>query len=57
MNKEVKIINSETLKQDTKYEIPLSIGWGIDESIGSETITMGRTIVPPGGRKQRHYHT
>lgn len=54
---EVKIIDTETLEQDTKYEPPLSIGWGVDESIGSKTITSGRTIVPPGGRNQRHYHT
>lgn len=56
MNKEAKIINSEKLDQDTKYEVPLSIGWGVNESIGSKTIAMGRTIIPPGGRNQRHYH-
>ncbi len=56
MNKEAKIINSEKLDQDTEYEPPLSIGYGVDENIGSETITMGRTIIPPGARNQRHYH-
>lgn len=52
----VRIIDTEALEQDAKYEPPLSIGWGVDESIGSKTITYGRTIVPPAGRNQRHYH-
>jgi uncharacterized RmlC-like cupin family protein len=25
-------------------------------SVGSRTITMGRTRIPPGGRNQAHYH-
>jgi quercetin dioxygenase-like cupin family protein len=58
MNEErAKIINTEALQKDTKYEPPLVIAWGVDENTtGTKTITMGRTIIPPGGRNQRHYH-
>ena len=52
-----KIINTEAVEKDTKYEPPLVIAWGVDENTtGTKTITMGRTIIPPGGRNQRHYH-
>jgi len=52
-----KIINTEAVAQDTLYEPPLVIAWGVDESTTeTKTITMGRTIIPPGGRNQRHYH-
>ena len=52
-----KIINTEEVVKDTQYEPPLIIAWGVDESTtGTKTITMGRTIIPPGGRNQRHYH-
>jgi len=52
-----KIINTVAIDQDTQYEPPLIIAWGVDESTtGTKTITMGRTIIPPGGRNQRHYH-
>lgn len=52
-----KIINTEAVVQDKDYEPPLIIAWGVDESTtGTKTITMGRTIIPPGGRNQRHYH-
>src|SRR4030067_3376544 len=54
---EAKIINTEKINQDTQYEPPLIIAWGVDESTtGTKTITMGRTIIPPGARNQRHYH-
>ena len=54
---QAKIINTEAIDKDTEYEPPLTIAWGVDESTtGSKTITMGRTIIPPGGRNQRHYH-
>jgi quercetin dioxygenase-like cupin family protein len=52
-----KIIDTETLEKDLEYEPPLIIAWGVDQnSTGTKTITMGRTIIPPGGRNQRHYH-
>ena len=52
-----KIVNTEAVAQDLQYEPPLIIAWGVDESTtGTKTITMGRTIIPPGGRNQRHYH-
>jgi uncharacterized RmlC-like cupin family protein len=57
VKKEPRIINTEAVAQDLRYEPPLVIAWGIDESTtGTSTITMGRTIIPPGGRNQRHYH-
>jgi len=52
-----RIIDSEAIGKDLKYEPPLIIAFGVDEkSVGSKTITMGRTIIPPKGRNQRHYH-
>jgi len=57
MNPEPRIINTDKVEKDTTYEPPLMIAWGVDESTtGTKTITMGRTIIPPGGRNQRHYH-
>ena len=54
---EAKIINTEAVAKDLKYEPPLIVAWGVDEhTTGTKTITMGRTIIPPGGRNQRHYH-
>jgi quercetin dioxygenase-like cupin family protein len=54
---EARIINTEVVAKDVKYEPPLIIAWGVDEAtVGSKTLTMGRTIIPPGGRNQRHYH-
>ena len=54
---EARIINTEAIDKDTQYEPPLIIAWGVDESTtGTKTITMGRTIIPPGGKNQRHYH-
>jgi mannose-6-phosphate isomerase-like protein (cupin superfamily) len=52
-----KIINTEKIDKDIQYEPPLIIAWGVDKfTTGTKTITMGRTIIPPGGRNQRHYH-
>ncbi len=52
-----RIIDSEAISQDLKYEPPLIIAFGVNENTaGSKTITMGRTIIPPKGRNQRHYH-
>jgi len=54
---EAKIINTEAVSKDLKYEPPLIIAWGVDEhTTGTKTITMGRTIIPPGSKNQRHYH-
>jgi quercetin dioxygenase-like cupin family protein len=54
---EARIINTEQVPKDVKYEPPLVIAWGVDENTtGTKTITMGRTVIPPGGRNQRHYH-
>ena len=52
------IVDSEKVGKDVTYEPPLVIAFGVDKhSVGSETITMGRTIVPPGGRNPAHFHT
>lgn len=52
-----RIIDSEAISPDLKYEPPLVIAFGVNEkTVGSKTITMGRTIIPPKGRNQRHYH-
>lgn len=52
------IIDSEKIGKDVTYEPPLIIAFGVDKhSVGSRTITLGRTIVPPGGRNPAHTHT
>lgn len=54
---EARIINTDSVNKDRVYEPPLVIAWGVDEATtGTKTITMGRTVIPPGGRNQRHYH-
>jgi mannose-6-phosphate isomerase-like protein (cupin superfamily) len=54
---EARIINTDSVNKDRIYEPPLVIAWGVDEATtGTKTITMGRTVIPPGGRNQRHYH-
>ncbi len=51
------VVDSNNVRKDLQYEPPLVIAWGVDEhTAGSKTITMGRTIIPPAGRNQRHYH-
>jgi len=52
-----KVVNSLDVSEDKAYEPPYAIRWGVDrESTGTQTITMGRTIIPPKARNQRHYH-
>jgi len=52
------IVDSERINQDVTYEPPLVIAFGVDKhSVGSATVTMGRTRIPPGGRNQAHYHS
>jgi quercetin dioxygenase-like cupin family protein len=56
--REFAIVDSEKIGKDVTYEPPLVIAFGVDKhSVGSRTITMGRTIVPPGGRNPAHFHT
>ncbi len=51
------IVDSEGIHKDVTYEPPLVIAFGVDKySVGSQTVTMGRTMIPPGGRNQAHYH-
>ena len=52
------IVDSEKIAKDVTYEPPLVIAFGVDKhSVGSETVTMGRTRIPPKGRNQAHYHS
>ena len=52
-----KVIKRKSLKDDTVYEPPLTIGFGINsETAEGAPMTMGHTIIPPSGRNQRHYH-
>ena len=51
------VVDSTAIGVDKKYEPPLIIAWGVDShAVGTQTIPMGRTIIPPQGRNQRHYH-
>jgi quercetin dioxygenase-like cupin family protein len=52
------IVDSEKIAKDVTYEPPLVIAFGVDKrSVDSKTVTMGRTIIPPGGRNPAHHHT
>jgi quercetin dioxygenase-like cupin family protein len=52
------IVDSDAIGKDVTYEPPLVIAFGVDRhSVGSATVTMGRTQIPPGGRNQAHYHS
>jgi len=52
-----KVIKRKNLEGDMVYEPPLNIGFGINsETAEGAPMTMGHTIIPPGGRNQRHYH-
>lgn len=45
-----QIVNSLDVDEDKAYEPPYSIRWGVNrETTGTNTITMGRTIIPPPG--------
>ena len=51
-------VDSEKIAKDVTYEPPLVIAFGVDKhSVGSRTMTMGRTRIPPKGRNQAHYHS
>lgn len=57
MDEGYRIIDSEAIGKDLKYVPPFVVAFGVDDqSVGSKTITMGRSIMPPKGRNQRHYH-
>ena len=51
------IIRSGEYTADTSYEPPLVIGFGIDSrTVERPPAAMGKTVVPPGGRNQAHFH-
>ncbi len=55
---EFRIVDSEKIGKDITYEPPLVIAFGVDKySVRAQTITMGRTIIPPAGRNQAHHHS
>jgi quercetin dioxygenase-like cupin family protein len=55
----VKIIRSKDAEVNKTFEPPIRAGMGILSSTVGEPIkmTMGRAVLPPGGRNQRHYHS
>ncbi len=53
----IKVIRPPQAKKDKKYQPPLTVGWGIDrKTVPGVRNTMAKSIVPPGGRNQRHFH-
>lgn len=51
------LVKRANIDNDYHYEPPLCVGFGIsDKTVGNPKLTMGHTIVPPGGRNQAHYH-
>jgi quercetin dioxygenase-like cupin family protein len=51
------VIRPGKFGSDTGYEPPLVIGFGIDSStVADPPAAMGKTVVPPGGKNQAHYH-
>src|SRR5574341_639956 len=53
-----RLIHYNEVPRDVTYERGLKIDFGVnDGTCGSKKLTMGHTIVPPGSRNQRHYHS
>lgn len=53
----IRVIRAPEPKKDKKYQPPLTVGWGIDKkTVPGVKNTMAKSIVPPGGRNQRHFH-
>ena len=53
----VKVVRPPQVKGDVQYQPPLTVGWGIDKTVvPTVKNTMAKSIVPPGGRNQRHFH-
>lgn len=50
-------LHRDDIEPDLKYEKGLNIRFGInDATAGSQELTMGYTIIPPGVRNPAHYH-
>jgi mannose-6-phosphate isomerase-like protein (cupin superfamily) len=53
----ITVIRPPQVNRDVEYQPPLTVGWGIDKStVPTVKNTMARSVVPPGGRNQRHFH-
>jgi mannose-6-phosphate isomerase-like protein (cupin superfamily) len=53
----ITVVRPPQVCRDVEYQPPLTVGWGIDKTIiPTVKNTMARSIVPPGGRNQRHFH-
>jgi quercetin dioxygenase-like cupin family protein len=51
------IISQDQIAPDLEYEKGLDIRIGINDSTcGARELTMGYTLIPPGGRNPAHYH-
>ena len=52
-----RIIKRKGLADDREYEPPFVIGFGINsDTVENPRMTIGHSVLPPGGRSQRHYH-
>lgn len=52
-----KHIKVKELRSLPKYEPPLDVRIGIDNTlVPNATMMMAHPVIPPGGRNQRHYH-
>ena len=53
----ITVIRAKDLEQDTKYEPPYGIKFGIcNKTVDNPNMVLGHTVIPPGSRIQRHYH-
>ena len=51
------VIRPGDFESNTGYEPPLAIGFGIDSrTVAHPPAAMGKTVVPPGGKNQAHFH-
>lgn len=55
----VRVIKSNSVPENSSYEYPLKINFGVDDSTCGKDVqlTMGYTVVPPGAKiEKRHFH-
>jgi uncharacterized RmlC-like cupin family protein len=51
------IIKGSSVEKDPDFEPPYAIGFGVNKkTVENSPITVARSVIPPGGRNQRHYH-
>ncbi len=53
----IKVVRPPDVNHDVVYQPPVAVGWGIDKAVAPGIRnTMARSVVPPAGRNQRHFH-